>query len=134
MLAEAERVEAIPNNAPTPVTLTWSVTIDRLFESLLRGGLALRDQALLMLLLHRVPVFRMSSTSRRHVILMARCARGFMEGTSGAHAHLARDCCILRQLDTVQAGESNSALFDSNRHMRSHGLASTNSSGGTRRI
>src|SRR5438105_3846560 len=53
MLAEAERVEAIPNKrtSPAPTQYLDHDEIDRLFQMLAsRGGRALRDQALLMLL------------------------------------------------------------------------------------
>ena len=53
MLVEAERVEAIPckRASPAPTHYLESEEIDRLFQMLAtRGGLALRDRALLMLL------------------------------------------------------------------------------------
>jgi len=52
MLAEAERVEAIPNKPPAAVTRYLSVTRSIACSSpcLRKGALALRDQALLMLL------------------------------------------------------------------------------------
>jgi site-specific recombinase XerD len=122
MLAEAERVEAIPNKRTQPPATRYLERdeIDRLFTSLpARGALALRDQALLMMLYN--------TGARVQEVVDLRVGDVDLDGPLRARLHGKGDkwracpiwpetAALLRQLDTVQAGDAKGALFVSNRH------------------
>lgn len=122
MLAEAQRVEAIPNKRTQPPATRYLERdeIDRLFESLpTTGTLALRDQALLMLLYN--------TGARVQEVVDLRVGDVDLDGPLRARLHGKGDkwracpiwpetAALLNQLDTVRSGNSMSALFVSNRH------------------
>lgn len=122
MLAEAQRVEAIPNKRTQPPATRYLERdeIDRLFESLpATGALALRDQALLMLLYN--------TGARVQEVVDLRVSDVDLDGPLRARLHGKgnkwRECpiwpetaALLSQLDTVQSGDAMSVLFVSNRH------------------
>ncbi len=122
MLAEAERVEAIPNKrAPPPQTRYLERDeIDRLFKSLAVGGaLALRDRALLMLLYN--------TGARVQEVVELRVGDVDLKGTLRVRLHGKGDkwrscplwpqtATLLNELDTVKAGDQQAPLFVSRRH------------------
>lgn len=122
MLAEAQRVEAIPNKRTQPPATRYLERdeIDRLFESLpSTGALALRDQALLMLLYN--------TGARVQEVVDLRVGDVDLDGPLRARLHGKGDkwracpiwpetAALLNQLDTVQAGDAEGPLFVSNRH------------------
>lgn len=121
MLAEAERVEAIPNKrtSPAPTRYLEHEEIDRLFQMpTSRGGLALRDQALLMLLYN--------TGARVQEVADLRVGDVDLDGPLRVRLHGKGDkwrgcpiwpetAALLKQLDTVQGGGAEVALFVSNR-------------------
>jgi integrase/recombinase XerD len=123
MLAEAQRVEAIPNKRTQPPATRYLERdeINRLFESLpMTGTLALRDQAILMLLYN--------TGARVQEIVDLRVSDVDLDGPLRARLHGKGDkwracpiwpqtAALLSQLDTVKAGDATSALFVSNRHL-----------------
>lgn len=122
MLAEAQRVEAIPNKRTQPPATRYLERdeIDRLFESLpTTGALALRDQALLMLLYN--------TGARVQEVVDLRVGDVDLHGPLRVRLHGKGDkwracpiwpqtAALLSQLDTVHAGDELAALFVSNRH------------------
>lgn len=122
MLAEAERVEAMPNKRtqPPPTHYLERDEIDRLFKMLpTQGALALRDQALLMLLYN--------TGARVQEVVQLRVGDVDLDGPLRARLHGKGDkwrscpiwpetAALLRQLNTVQAGDKKAALFVSARH------------------
>lgn len=122
MLAEAQRVEAIPNKRTQPPATRYLERdeIDRLFKNLpAQGRLALRDQALLMLLYN--------TGARVQEVVELHVGDVDLDGPLRARLHGKGDkwracpiwpetAALLRQLETVQTGDKKSALFVSNRH------------------
>ncbi len=122
MLAEAERVEAIPNKrtSPAPTRYLEHEEIDRLFQSLAdQGGRHLRDRALLMLLYN--------TGARVQELADLRVGDVDLDGPLRVRLHGKGDkwrgcpiwpetAALLEQLHTVQAGNAKAALFVSNRH------------------
>jgi integrase/recombinase XerD len=123
MLAEAERVEAIPSKrCPAPRTIFLErEEIDALFKALPRyGGNALRDRALLMVLYN--------SGARVQEIADLRVGDVDLDGPLRVRLHGKGDkwrSCplwpetvhLLKQLDTVQSGDKTLPLFTSH-HFR----------------
>jgi site-specific recombinase XerD len=121
MLAEAERVEAIPNKRTPPVATCYleREEIDRLFQTLAsQGSRTLRDQALLMLLYN--------TGARVQEVADLRVGDVDLDGPLRVRLHGKGDkwrgcpiwpetVALLRQLDTVQTGDAKAALFVSNR-------------------
>lgn len=122
MLVEAERVEAIPNKRAPPAQTHYleREEIEELFQRLAarRGGLAQRDRALLMLLYN--------TGARVQEIADLRVDDVDLEGPLRVRLHGKGDkwrgcplwsetAELLRQLDTVQAGNGQAALFVSSR-------------------
>jgi len=122
MLREAERVEAIPTKrSPPPQTRYLERDeVDRLFERLpLDGAFALRDRALLMLLYN--------TGARAQEVVELRVGDVDLDGPLRIRLHGKgdkwRSCPIwpetvvlLKQLDTVRAGNKTAPLFESRRH------------------
>lgn len=119
MLAEAERVEAIPNKrtSPAPTRYLEHEEIDRLFRTLASQG-TLRDQALLMLLYN--------TGARVQEIADLRVGDVDLEGPLRVRLHGKGDkwrgcpiwpetAALLKELDTVQGGDAKAALFVSSR-------------------
>jgi site-specific recombinase XerD len=121
MLAEAERVEAIPNKhtSPAPTRYLDCEEIDRLFQLLAaQGHRTLRDQALLMLLYN--------TGARVQELADLRVGDLDLDGPLRARLHGKGDkwracpiwpetAALLKQLDTVQGGDTKAALFVSSR-------------------
>jgi len=121
MLAEAERVEAIPNKrtSPAPTRYLELEEIDRLFQMLASlGRRALRDQALLILLYN--------TGARVQEVCDLRVGDVDLDGPLRVRLHGKGDkwrgcplwpetAALLKQLDTVQGGDAKSPLFISNR-------------------
>jgi site-specific recombinase XerD len=121
MLVEAERVEAIPYKraSPAPTHYLELEEIDRLFQMLAtRGGLALRDRALLMLLYN--------TGARVQEVADLRVGDVDLDGPLRVRLHGKGDkwrgcplwpetVALLKQLDTVQRGGREAALFVSSR-------------------
>jgi site-specific recombinase XerD len=121
MLAEAERVEAIPNKrtSPAPTRYLEHEEIDQLFQTLASlGRRALRDQALLMLLYNTGA--RVQEVADLHV------GDVDLDGPLRVRLHGKGDkwrgcplwpetVDLLKQLDTVQGGDAKAALFVSSR-------------------
>jgi site-specific recombinase XerD len=121
MLAEAERVEAIPNKrtSPAPTRYLEPEEIDRLFQRLdSRGDRAVRDHALLMLLYN--------TGARVQEVADLRVGDVDLDGPLRVRLHGKGDkwrgcpiwpetAALLKQLDTVQGGGPQAALFVSNR-------------------
>lgn len=121
MLAEAERVEAIPNKrtSPAPTPYLEHEEIDRLFQVLAsKGRRTLRDQALLMLLYNTGA--RVQEVADLHV------GDVDLDGPLRVRLHGKGDkwrgcplwpetVALLRQLDTVQSGDAKAPLFVSSR-------------------
>jgi site-specific recombinase XerD len=122
MLTEAERVEAIPNKrtSPAPTRYLEHEEIDRLFQMLAsRGSRALRDHALLMLLYN--------TGARVQEVADLRVGDVDLDGPLRVRLHGKGDkwrgcpiwpetAALLKQLDTVQGGGAQAALFVSSRH------------------
>ena len=121
MLAEAERVEAIPNKrtSPAPTHYLEQEEIDQLFQTLAsQGRQALRDRALLMLLYN---------TGARVQEVADLCVDDVdLDGPLRVRLHGKGDkwrgcplwpetADLLKQLDTVQGGDAKAALFVSSR-------------------
>jgi integrase/recombinase XerD len=119
MLAEAERVEAIPNKrtSPAPTHYLEHDEIDRLFRTLASQGTP-RDQALLMLLYN--------TGARVQEIADLRVGDVDLEGPLRVRLHGKGDkwrgcpiwpetAALLKQLDTVQSSDAKAALFVSGR-------------------
>jgi site-specific recombinase XerD len=123
MLAEAERVEAIPSKrCPAPRTIFLErEQVDALFKALPRGGAhALRDRALLMVLYN--------SGARVQEVADLRVGDVDLDGPLRVRLHGKGDkwrSCplwpetvdLLKKLDTVQSGDKTLPLFTS-RHFR----------------
>ena len=121
MLAEAQRVEAIPNKrtSPAPTHYLEQEEIDRLFGRLASGGERhLRDQALLMLLYN--------TGARVQEIADLRVGDVDLDGPLRVRLHGKGDkwrgcpiwpetCALLKQLETVRGGDAKTAIFVSNR-------------------
>lgn len=122
MLVEAQRVEAIPNKrTPPPATRYLERNeVDRLFQMLpAQGALALRDQALLMLLYNTGARVQEVADLRVADVDLNGPLRVRLHGKGGKW----RDCPIwpetadlLRQLDSVRSGDTKGPLFTSSRH------------------
>ncbi|KVQ34426.1 tyrosine-type recombinase/integrase [Burkholderia ubonensis] len=119
MLAEAERVEAIPSKrtSPAPTRYLEHEEIDRLFRMLASQG-TLRDHALLMLLYN--------TGARVQEIADLRVGDVDLDGPLRVRLHGKGDkwrgcpiwpetAALLKQLDTVQSGDGKAALFVSGR-------------------
>ena len=121
MLAEAARVEAIPNKraSPAPTRYLEQEEIDQLFQKLAsQGRRALRDHALLMLLYN--------TGARVQEVVDLRVGDVDLDGAPRVRLHGKGDkwrgcpiwpetAALLKQLDTVQGGDANAALFASSR-------------------
>jgi integrase/recombinase XerD len=121
MLAEAERVEAIPNKRTSPPETRYLEhdEVEQLFHALAaRGSRALRDRALLMLLYNTGA--RVQEIADLHV------GDVDLDGPLRVRLHGKGDkwrgcpiwpetAALLRQLDTVQAGVTQAPLFVSSR-------------------
>jgi site-specific recombinase XerD len=121
MLAEAERVEAIPNKRapPAPTSYLERDEVDALFEKLAAAGSrSLRDHALLMLLYNTGA--RVQEIADLHVGDLD------LDGPLRVRLHGKGDkwrgcpiwpqtAALLKQLDTVQTGDASGAVFVSNR-------------------
>lgn len=121
MLAEAQRVEAIPNKRTSPALTLYleQEEIDRLFRMLAsQGDRAQRDQALLMLLYN--------TGARVQEIADLRVGDVDLDGPLRVRLHGKGDkwrgcpiwpetAALLKQLETVQSGDSKAAIFVSNR-------------------
>lgn len=121
MLSEAERVEAIPSKrAPPPQThYLEREDVEQLFQALAaQGNRALRDRALLMLLYN--------TGARVQEVADLRVSDLDLDGPLRVRLHGKGDkwracplwpetAVLLRQLDTVQAGDAQAALFVSSR-------------------
>ncbi|SAL80981.1 tyrosine-type recombinase/integrase [Caballeronia telluris] len=126
MLAEAERVEAIPSKrSPPPETVYLERDeIDLLFKSLsIQGPLALRDRALLMLLYN--------TGARVQEIADLRVGDVDLDGPFRVRLHGKGDkwrvcpvwpeaATLLKQLASVRCGDSSLPLFES--HQQGHAL------------
>jgi integrase/recombinase XerD len=122
MLAEAERVEAIPNKrtSPAPTRYLEHEEIERLFRNLAsQGPRTQRDQALLMLLFN--------TGARVQELADLRVGDVDLHGPLRVRLHGKGDkwrgcpiwpetAALLERLDTVQAGDAKAALFVSSRH------------------
>lgn len=121
MLAEAERVEGIPNKRTVPAETRYLEhdEVEQLFEALTaQGSRALRDRALLMLLYN--------TGARVQEIADLRVADVDLDGPLRVRLHGKGDkwrgcpiwpetAALLRQLDTVQAAAPQAPLFVSGR-------------------
>jgi site-specific recombinase XerD len=121
MLAEAERVEAIPNKrtSPAPTRYLEQEEIGQLFQTLAsQGRRALRDRALLMLLYN--------TGARVQEVADLRVDDVDLDGPLRVRLHGKGDkwrgcplwpetADLLKQLDTVQGGDAKAALFVSSR-------------------
>jgi integrase/recombinase XerD len=124
MLAEAERVEAIPTKRTPPPETHYldREEIDKLFTTLpKRGSLALRDRALLLLLYN--------SGARAQEIADLRVGDVDLDGPLRVRLHGKGDkwrTCplwlqaaeVIKQLETVRSGDKSAFLFDSRQHKR----------------
>ena len=122
MLHEAERVEGIPKKRSQPPATRYLERdqIDHLFGQLPeQGSQALRDQALLMMLYN--------TGARVQEIVDLRVGDVDLEGALRVRLHGKGDkwrscpiwpqtAALLKQLDTVKAGNKVASLFVSNRH------------------
>ena len=122
MLAEAQRVEAIPNKrtSPAPTHYLEHEEIERLFQMLAsQGRRVLRDKALLMLLYN--------TGARVQEIADLRVGDVDLDGPLRVRLHGKGDkwrgcplwpetAALLKQLDTVQGADAKAALFESSRH------------------
>ena len=121
MLAEAERVEAIPNKRTSPSETRYLEhdEVEQLFQALAaQGSRALRDRALLMLLYN--------SGARVQEIADLRVGDVDLDGPLRVRLHGKGDkwrgcpiwpetAALLGQLDTVLAGDTQAPLFVSSR-------------------
>ena len=118
MLAEAERVEAIPNKRTSPAETRYLEhdEVEQLFQALAaQGSRALRDRALLMLLYN--------SGARVQEIADLRVGDVDLDGPLRVRLHGKGDkwrgcpiwpetAALLGQLDTVLAGDTQAPLFE----------------------
>jgi integrase/recombinase XerD len=123
MLAEAERVDAIPNKRTSPPETRYleADEVEHLFQSLAaQGSRALRDRALLMLLYN--------TGARVQEIADLRVEDVDLDGPLRVRLHGKGDkwrgcpiwpetAAVLRQLDTVQSGDTQAPLFVSSRRL-----------------
>lgn len=121
MLAEAERVDAIPNKRTSPPETRYleAEEIEQLFQTLAaQGNRALRDRALLMLLYN--------TGARVQEIADLRVGDVDLDGPLRVRLHGKGDkwrgcpiwpetAALLRQLDTVRSGDTQAPLFVSSR-------------------
>jgi integrase/recombinase XerD len=122
MLAEAERVEAIPTKRTSPAETRYLERdeIDKLFTTLPKqGSLALRDRALLLLLYN--------SGARAQEVADLRVGDVDLDGTLRVRLHGKGDkwrSCplwpqtaeVVKQLETVRRGDKSAFLFTSRQH------------------
>lgn len=121
LLAEAERVEAIPNKRAAPAETRYLEhdEVEQLFQALVaQGNRALRDRALLMLLYNTGARVQEIADLRVGDVDLAGPLRVRLHGKGDkwrACPIWPETATLLRQLDTVRTGDTQAPLFVSGR-------------------